>query len=327
MKKRLLVGIGTVVILTLSFGGLFYFKKNTTTPKIAPCPEDVMMCPDGTSVSRSGPNCEFGVCKQDLPSYIEQSTIPPEATTTETTKTSPGIFSKIKTAIASITNPKAGETEEVVMKTKVETPLQEHRVFPQNQQQRPLFNETRYNIEGNKLIDDRGNELYRFPNLPANGESIESHLVNAIEVNEVPPIVNGIPVDGQSGKYYLSENSFGDIGTCQFSNKIYILDTTKNTQTLFYEENSSTLSPDDPRACSSEIYLLATDHEKLILKYHTIGTNSTCDSTWSEPEKTWYLDVTKNTEGTKHYYISPQFYNQAESLEANCRAQLEATTP
>ena len=121
----------------------------------------------------------------------------------------------------------------------------------------------------------------------------------------------------------MSENSFGpNQAECLFSNKIYIFDTTTNSKTLLYEENNSTLSKDDQRACNSEIYLLATDNEKLVLKYHTINTNMTCESTWSEPDKTWYLTVTSLANGMGRYYISPEKYGTAEAYEATCRENL-----
>jgi hypothetical protein len=74
------------------------------------------------------------------------------------------------------------------------------------------------------------------------------------------------------------------------------------------------------------MYLLATDNEKLVMKYHTIGTNTVCDSTWSEPEKTWYLDVTHLEKGTKRYFISSTLYVKAEEAEAACRLQYESTS-
>jgi hypothetical protein len=62
------------------------------------------------------------------------------------------------------------------------------------------------------------------------------------------------------------------------------------------------------------------------MKYHTLGTNMICDSTWSEPEKTWYLDVTKSENGTRRYYISGARYGEAEVKEAACRAIYDAST-
>lgn len=153
--------------------------------------------------------------------------------------------------------------------------------------------------------------------------TLGNHRVNAIAVNpDAPPVVGGIPVVGTTGKYYVSKNSFGNRDACEFSNRIYILDTVANTATLLYEENSSTLSHDDPRACSSDLYLLATEDSKLVMKYHTLGTNQDCDSAWSEPNKTWYLDVTQIMLGMTPYYIPASLYEQSEQAETTCRAAL-----
>lgn len=94
-----------------------------------------------------------------------------------------------------------------------------------------------------------------------------------------------------------------------------------------YEENSESLSKDDPRACNNEMYLLATDQAKLIMKYHTINTNMTCESSWSEPEKTWYLNVTQLQNRTRRYVISNDLYTKAEDEETMCRSALNTTTP
>ncbi len=110
---------------------------------------------------------------------------------------------------------------------------------------------------------------------------------------------------------------------CEFSNKIFILDTVTNTVTLMYEENSSTLSHDDPRACNSEIFLLATEGSKLVIKYHTIGTGTLCDSARSEPDKTFYLEVTKlQTQGMMRYDIPTHLIDTTEQEEEACRTEL-----
>ena len=146
--------------------------------------------------------------------------------------------------------------------------------------------------------------------------------VNAVPINNIAPILNAIPITDLPGKYYVSENSFGNKDACEFSNKIFILDTVTGSTTLLYEENSSTLSIDDPRACTSEIFLLATENNKLVLKYHTLGTNTSCDSAWSEPDKTYYLTVTNLSQGMTKYTIPDDLSNGAEAEEEACRAKL-----
>lgn len=175
----------------------------------------------------------------------------------------------------------------------------------------------------NKVIYNIPPEVY---GNASGGSNWTNTVVSVTAVGIVPPVVGAIPIENLPGKFYLSTNSFGDMEQCQFSNKIFILDTIANTTTLIYEENNSTLAKDDPRACNSEIFLLATDKEKLVLKYHTIGTNTLCDSAWSEPEKTFYIDVTKlQTEGMKKYTIPISLSNTAEQEEEACRSLISAT--
>lgn len=59
----LLLGI---VILVGVIGGAFYFFK-VKTPVQKACTTDAKICPDGTSVGRSGPNCEFIPCPSTKP--------------------------------------------------------------------------------------------------------------------------------------------------------------------------------------------------------------------------------------------------------------------
>jgi hypothetical protein len=173
----------------------------------------------------------------------------------------------------------------------------------------------------NKIIYSIPQEVVQAVSSPNTGWT--NTTINVVPIGSVPPLVNAIPITDLPGKYYLSENSFGDLASCQFSNKIFILDTYTNIVTLMYEENNTTLSRDDPRACNSEIFLLATENSKLILKYHTIGTNSLCDSAWSEPEKTFYLDVTKlQSQGMQKYDIPENLTAGAEQEEEACRVKL-----
>ncbi|MDP1706972.1 MAG: hypothetical protein Q8L30_00205, partial [bacterium] len=58
--KSLLLGV--VVIILLGFGGLVY--RNAVERPYLPtaCTLDAMVCPDGTSLGRTGPFCEFPAC-------------------------------------------------------------------------------------------------------------------------------------------------------------------------------------------------------------------------------------------------------------------------
>ncbi len=295
------------------------------------CPADNMMCPDGASVPRSGPRCEFGTCPQTKP----LSTEPQSATTTSSSTpvsihlntgipkndVPQGVLTKIVTSATSIFKKTNKDVTTGVKETSnVITPSVPQAVTPTN----PVVQEIKYTVKDNKVVDQNNNVIYTNP--PSSGSTLPTHIVNILPVGNVAPIVGAIPVTGLPGKYYLSENSFGNAESCEFSNKIYILDTATGVRTLMYEENSSTLPPNDPRACNSEMYLLSTEAEKLVIKYHTVGTNMICESSWSEPEKTWYLDVTNLSNGTKRYYISPTLYAEAEKAEELCRSQLNASS-
>lgn len=341
--KQTLLALGVILLGT----GLAFFlihKRNVERAAvITRCPTDVMMCPDGTSVPRSGPQCEFGICKQlsvtitkesaattslseNTSSTLERKNVPKKVPT--------NFFSKAASNLSSFVSQVAGSVGVAVSSGIKETSqaVSNSNNSEQPPKQNPTINETRYDVTNNKIVDEDGTVIYVLPppfgsSSGGTSSSTETHIVNVVPVGTITPIIGAIPVDGLPGKYYLSENTFGTGGGCEFSNKIYILDTTTNTRTLMYEENNFTLSEDDPRACNSEIYLLATENEKLILKYHTINTNMVCESTWSEPEKTWFLDVTKLEKGMWRYAISTHLYEEAEVAETACRSALiEGTT-
>ncbi len=54
--------LGILVIIIVGFGGLVY--RNATEHPTQPiaCPLDAMVCPDGTSVARTGTSCTFSAC-------------------------------------------------------------------------------------------------------------------------------------------------------------------------------------------------------------------------------------------------------------------------
>ncbi len=324
--KQTIISLVVILLATVVCFGLIYQRNKKRANLLTACPSDVMMCPDGSTVPRSGPSCEFGVCKQEPPqvSTDTQSIPPTQPEISKTEKKSSGdTFTKVTSSITSalhkvietVNNVQPQETQELPKSTP-----------PQNNQSQtpPAINETRYSVEKNHLVDQNNNTIYTFPSSSSSGS--ETHVVNAVAVNQIAPVIGAIPVTGLPGKYYLSENSFWGKGSCEFSNKIYILDTATGAKILMYEENNTTLTADDPRGCDREMYLLATENEKLILKYHTLNTNMICDSTWSEPENTWYIDVTHIELGTRRYWISPTLSSQAEQYESSCRANLEATT-
>lgn len=330
--------IALILVIVLGLGGFVYvYKKQNEALVISACPADAMMCPDGTSIPRSGPNCEFGVCRQELPAYIREESIPvnkPLASTSpisvvpqkiiEVTKIIPTPFIKVAESVVSFVQQTKKEVAILV-------PTNKPSVTPSTQVIPAIpsgINEMRYSVQNNVIVDQNNSPIYTLPPGFGNssGPGSNTHIVNVIPITQTPPVINGIPVNGLPGKYYLSENTLSSLENCKFSNKIYILDTLTNTRTLMYEENNTTLQDDDARSCNSEMYLLATDGNKLILKYHTVGTNMICDSTWSEPEVTWYVNVTEDRKQTRRYFITSTLYEQAEQSEADCRSTLIGTS-
>lgn|GEM_PF-1238418 len=84
MNQKISTGIGTI-ILTIFFitASVFVWKYYNLNPILdvsipAPsgkiktvCTMEVKLCPDGSSVSRGGPNCEFAACPQKEGYYID----------------------------------------------------------------------------------------------------------------------------------------------------------------------------------------------------------------------------------------------------------------
>ncbi len=269
---------------------------------------------------------------------VEKSTQPPQENTTKKTVTSrisSIIQSVTQTIASSFTSTPVVQTggnpldhtipaSSYITSSSSQTETSVYKTLPPSD-----FAGQKYLVEGNNIISNDNKVIYTIPPevitaVSSSNTGWTNTTINVIPVGTIPPILNAIPIKDLPGKYYLSENSFGNMEACEFSNKIFILDTYTNTVTLMYEENNTTLSHDDPRACNSEIFLLATEGVKLVLKYHTIGTGTLCDSAWSEPDKTFFLDVTKlQTEGMKHYTIPENLSVTAEQEEEACRATLQ----
>jgi hypothetical protein len=328
MKKNLIIA-GIIATLSIVAYGLLSFGTHKKEEVIIACPADVMMCPDGSTVARSGASCTFGICPKEAPRYQVQSVeekAPPIATTTPKQesvsvpqeKKQTFISNVIETATSLFAKDKAPEPEISKRITNTTPPS------PQTiSTEKSPAQEERYSIKNGSIVTASGTPIYAIPqfsNVSSQEDTSSTHLVNAV------PVPGAVPVNGIPGKFYLSENYFSGNETCRFANRIFILDTETNTRSLLYEENSTTLSQDDPRACNNEMYLLTAEVDSLILKYHTLDTNMTCESSWSEPEKTWYLKPSQIEQGTRRYYISPSLYAQAEKEEEDCRALLTGTS-
>lgn len=338
--NKLHVILGVIIFILSSIFGVVLYKNKHQTPVVEACPLDAMMCPDGTSVGRSGPKCEFGICKQELPSYMEPITEVATTTSSSTkssgapsannknsqpvvektivkkvTETATELFEKVTEVLGINPVNQETQTQQSVANTSENNP-------PPTSEKSALFNETRYTVQNGSIVDENGTVIYTFPpSVSSNGWA--THIVNVVPTNSVAAIINSIPIVGQPGQFYISENSLGNIEACEFSNKVYILDINTGEKILMYEENTTTGS-NITRSCTSELYLLATEGEKLILKSHTVGTGTTCEGTWSEPEQTWYLDVTKLERGLRRYIISAALYYKAEADEQTCRTQYES---
>jgi hypothetical protein len=340
MNKRLVLYVLVVIILSAVLVSVVYVKQSPpTTQNVLPSvtqeekitPQEQVLTTGTTSeevesVSVTGTTTtpvpiQETLVTQKPPQIIEQPSI---------TQKIADVVSSVSYTISSLFIQERGDTNESTIPPTSYTTNTTQTGSPYTQLPPQDFAGQKYIVVDGNIVTADNKVIYNIPpevyGSASGGSNWTNTVVSVTAVGIVPPVVGAIPVENLPGKFYLSTNSFGDMEQCQFSNKIFILDTIANTTTLIYEENSSTLTKDDPRACNSEIFLLATDKEKLVLKYHTIGTNTLCDSAWSEPEKTFYIDVTKlQTEGMKKYTIPASLSNSAEQEEEACRALLSAT--
>ncbi len=78
-NKALVLTFVTVVFL---LGGLLYIYNPTPEEYIKPgsenetvCTADAMLCPDGSYVGRSGPNCTFDPCEIPEDAIMEDGTL------------------------------------------------------------------------------------------------------------------------------------------------------------------------------------------------------------------------------------------------------------
>jgi hypothetical protein len=69
--KKIITGIIGVVIM-----GAVYFAYTSRTPHDnvqKACTMEAKLCPDGSAVGRSGPNCEFAPCPTAVPAGIAKA--------------------------------------------------------------------------------------------------------------------------------------------------------------------------------------------------------------------------------------------------------------
>ncbi len=60
-SKWLVIGV-LIVIMIILLGGGFLLGKNLNNPAAKACTQEAKICPDGSGVGRTGPNCEFAKC-------------------------------------------------------------------------------------------------------------------------------------------------------------------------------------------------------------------------------------------------------------------------
>jgi len=63
-----LVVAGILVIGGVSYGSYYLWQKSAGNTNQTACTMEAMLCPDGSYVSRIGPNCEFAQCPSVIPS-------------------------------------------------------------------------------------------------------------------------------------------------------------------------------------------------------------------------------------------------------------------
>ncbi|MBP9698007.1 MAG: hypothetical protein KBD65_02360, partial [Candidatus Moranbacteria bacterium] len=70
--SRLIIALALLVIGLVTFAAAYFssLSERSTPVKNRACTEEAKLCPGGTTVSRTGPNCEFTACpSMTLPDY------------------------------------------------------------------------------------------------------------------------------------------------------------------------------------------------------------------------------------------------------------------
>lgn len=70
--SRLVIALALLVIGLVTFAAAYFssLSERSTPVKNRACTEEAKLCPGGTTVSRTGPNCEFTACpSMTLPDY------------------------------------------------------------------------------------------------------------------------------------------------------------------------------------------------------------------------------------------------------------------
>jgi len=62
MKTKILIAFFVLFLAVIFVGGIFSVSQIKNKTKIVACTAEAKLCPDGSAVGRSGPNCEFAEC-------------------------------------------------------------------------------------------------------------------------------------------------------------------------------------------------------------------------------------------------------------------------
>ena len=83
----ILLGVIALLAIAAYVVGAMFFSPKSTSPKA--CTAEAKICPDGSSVGRTGPNCEFAACPSAVPSPLESPVSTGSATPVSTMTASP----------------------------------------------------------------------------------------------------------------------------------------------------------------------------------------------------------------------------------------------
>lgn len=72
MKKNVMWAWIVIILVLMIIAGLGIYKFNLTNDDIIiACTQEAKLCPDGSAVGRTGPNCEFDACPQSKSNFTE----------------------------------------------------------------------------------------------------------------------------------------------------------------------------------------------------------------------------------------------------------------
>lgn len=99
--------LGVLLIVIVGIGGLVYRNAVEHPLRTIPCPLDALVCPDGTSISRTGTSCSFPVCPAPNVTLSDigiSFAVPAGFTTAELPDATSIASYEMNTSIADVTN-------------------------------------------------------------------------------------------------------------------------------------------------------------------------------------------------------------------------------